>query len=129
MKKVQALSRVVKFCVGGGLGVATYYASLYILTEFVHFWYVVSAIIAFILNYAVNFTVQKFWTFENKDIKAIQQQIVMYFSMGVVFLPTNTLLLYLLVEYVHVQYLLAQLILTGLLSVISYFITHKIFTT
>jgi len=119
---------VFKFCVGGGLGVLTAYVTLYVLTEFMHVWYVASAVIAAILNYAVNFTMQKFWTFEDKDMTKVHKQAALYFTMGAVFMPTNAGLLYVLVEYLHVHYMLAQVILTILFSVASYFITHKIFT-
>jgi putative flippase GtrA len=119
---------VFRFCVGGGLGVLTAYATLYILTEFAHVWYVASAVIAAILNYVVNFTMQKLWTFENKEVKAIPKQALLYFTMGAIFMPANAGLLYVLVEYVHLPYMLAQVILTVLFSIASYFITHKIFT-
>lgn len=104
------------------------YSTLYILTEFMHVWYVLSAVIMAIFNSAVNFTIQKFWTFENKDMTKVHKQATLYFAMGAVFMPANAGLLYVLVEYLHIYYMLAQVILTILFSIASYFITQKIFT-
>jgi putative flippase GtrA len=86
-----------------------------------------SAIGAFVLNNVVNFLIQKFWTFKSNDTGAVPRQLSLYFVMGVCFLVANTLLLYLLVEYVHLYYLIAQLILTILLTIVSFVITRRIF--
>ena len=124
----ELLCQVPRFCVSGGAGVAVYYIGLYTLTEFAHVWYVLSAIIAFVLNFLVNFTLMKFWTFRGKGSKEIKRQLVTYFIMAIGFLVTNTSLLYVLVEYIRIQYLVAQAILTVFLSLASFFITRKIFT-
>ena len=123
----QRFSQILRFLLGGGVGVAVYYATLYTLTEFAGVWYVISAIVAFVLNYAINFTLQKFWTFQNKDTKNVSRQLTLYFGMVLGFLATNTTLLYVLVEYVHLKYLVAQLILTFLLTIASFVLTRKIF--
>ncbi|OHA35019.1 MAG: hypothetical protein A3A22_02310 [Candidatus Taylorbacteria bacterium RIFCSPLOWO2_01_FULL_45_34b] len=124
----ELLCQVPRFCVSGGAGVAVYYIGLYTLTEFAHVWYVLSAIIAFVLNFLVNFTLMKLWTFRGKGSKEIKRQLVTYFIMAIGFLVANTTLLYVLVEYAHIQYLVAQGVLTVFLSIASFFITRKIFT-
>jgi putative flippase GtrA len=125
--KHKTLKRIFKFCVGGGLGVLTAYITLYMLTEIFHVWYVASAVVSSILNYTVNFIVQKFWTFENKDLTQVRRQAILYYTMGAVFLPSNAGLLYVLVEFAHIPYMASQIILTVVFSIISYFITHSIF--
>ena len=123
----QRFSQILRFLVGGGVGVFAYYLTLYTLTEFAGVWYVISAIVAFVLNYAINFALQKFWTFKNKDTKNVSRQLTLYFGIALGFLLTNTALLYVFVEYVHLGYLVAQLILTFLLTIASFVITRKIF--
>ncbi len=123
----QKYLQITRFLVGGGVGVVVYYVALYILTEFAMVWYVVSATIAFILNNGINFIIQRFWTFKNNDTKAVPMQLTLYFGMGISVLVINTALLYILVEYAHLYYLMAQLILTVILTVVSFVITKKIF--
>ena len=103
----QRFSQILRFLVGGGVGVFAYYLTIYTLTEFAGVWYVISAIVAFVLNYAINFILQKFWTFKNKDTKNVSRQLTLYFGMALGFLVTNTALLYVFVEYVHLGYLVA----------------------
>ena len=125
----KTLKRVAKFCLSGGVGVGLYYITLYSLTELVHVWYVASAISAYVINQVTNFILQKLWTFENGDTKDVHVQAIKYIGMGLLFLLLNTTLLYMLVEWVHIQLYISQVILTLILSILSYFITRKIFTT
>jgi len=117
----------VRFCVAGAAGVIAYYAALYGLTEYFGIWYVISAVIGFILNTGLNFTLQKFWTFQNKETHMVHRQLVLYVAMTVSFLVGNTLFLYLMVEYLHMWYIGAQVILTAIISVLGFIISGRIF--
>ena len=121
------IKRIIKFCLSGGVGVGLYYITLYCLIEFMNVWYVASAVIAFVINQVANFILQKLWTFENADTKAVHIQAVRYISMALSFLILNTASLYVLVDLIHVPLYVAQVLLTFILSVLSYFITAKIF--
>ena len=119
--------QVVRFSIVGAVSVFTYYALLYGLTEFADVWYILSALAAFIGYYAVNFLFQKFWAFRNKDRKYIKRQLVQFTIMAVGNWILNTSLLYVLVEYAHMWYMLAQGILTIVVSIIAYFALRYIF--
>ena len=121
------LSQVMRFLSAGGLGVLLYYLILYTLTDVVGVWYMVSAVIASIVNCSSNFILQKFWTFENKDAKNIHWQAGKYAIMVASLFLANLFLLYVLVKYVHLWYLAAQVIITILLTVISYLVSRRIF--
>ncbi|HEY4501291.1 MAG TPA: GtrA family protein [Candidatus Paceibacterota bacterium] len=113
--------RVGRFLIVGGLSVITYYSLLWGLTEFAGVWYIVSAVVAFVGYYFVNFLSQKYWTFKNNDRDALNRQLIQYTLMAIANWIINTSLLYILVEYLHLYYLVAQVILTVLVSVIAYF--------
>ncbi len=121
------LTQVMRFLSAGGLGVLLYYLILYILTDVAGVWYMVSAVIASIVNYISNFVLQKFWTFKNKDTKNIHWQASKYAVMTVFLFVANLFLLYVLVEYARLWYLAAQIIVTILLTAISYLISRRIF--
>lgn len=125
--KPSRLRQAARFCVGGAAGVITYYTTLYCLTEYLGVWYIASATIGFILNIGLNFTLQKFWTFQNKDTRKIRRQIVLYVAVTVSFLIGNAVFLYLMVQYLHMWYIGAQMILTVIISIISFTISGKIF--
>ena len=121
------LSQVLRFISAGGLGVLLYYSILYVLTDVAGVWYIASATIAFIVNCASNFGLQKFWTFKNKGIKNVTRQASQYLTMSIVFFAINLVLLYGLVEYARLWYLTAQALLTILLTTTSYFVSRRIF--
>jgi putative flippase GtrA len=119
--------QVVRFSIVGAISVFTYYALLYGLTEFAAVWYILSALAAFVGYYIVNFLCQKFWAFQNKDKKYIKRQLAQFTIMAVGNWILNTFLLYVLVEYAHMWYMLAQGILTIVVSIIAYFALRYIF--
>jgi len=125
--RTSRLGQVVRFCVAGAAGVIACYTALYGLTEYLGVWYVASAVIGFILNTGLNFTLQKFWTFQNKETHMVGRQLVLYATMTVSFLIGNTVLLYLMVEYLHMWYIGAQVILTVVVSTLSFIISGRIF--
>lgn len=125
--QAHSMSRIMRFLSAGGLGVLLYYLILYTLTDLLAVWYMASAIVASIANWSSNFVLQKFWTFQNKDTKVIHRQAGAYAVMAAGLFVGNLLLLYLLVEYFRMWYMGAQAIVTVLLTVVSYFITSRIF--
>lgn len=124
---LQEGGQIVRFSVVGAFSVFTYYALLYGLTEFVGLWYILSAFAAFIGYYIENFLFQKFWAFRNKDRRYIKRQLVQFTLMAIGNWVLNTSLLYVLVEYAHMWYMLAQGILTIVVSIIAYFALRYIF--
>ncbi|KKP91309.1 MAG: GtrA-like protein [Candidatus Nomurabacteria bacterium GW2011_GWD2_36_14] len=125
--KTKKIPKIAKFGISGIICVGLYYLTLYCLTEFVEIWYPISAAIGSILSYTSSFLFQKYWTFDNKDKKEIPKQILRYFIMSGVLLCANSIFLYLLVEYINLKYLIAQIFITVILSIVSYLITKKIF--
>ena len=121
------LKQAVRFCIAGAVGVIAYYATLYCLTEYLGVWYIASAVIGFTLNTGLNFTLQKFWTFQDKNTYLIRRQLMLYSLMTILFLILNTLCLYLMVQYLHMWYIGAQMILTVVISILSFIFSGKIF--
>jgi putative flippase GtrA len=119
----------VRFCLGGAVGVIAYYITLYCLTEYLKVWYIVSAVIAFVVNYGLNFMIQKFWTFNDKDIATFRKQMALYFTMAICLLIGNTTFLYLMVEFLHLWYMLAQVMLTVVFTTLSFIVSRRIFKT
>ncbi|MDO8495300.1 MAG: GtrA family protein [bacterium] len=123
------LLQIIRFGAAGATGVLLYYITIYVLTEWIGVWYIASAVAAFVINSVSSFTLQKIWTFQDKSTQAVPRQLVQYFLAAAVFLIANTGLLFVLVEYFHVWYLAAQLVLTVLFSIVNYFVSQRIFSS
>lgn len=119
--------QVGRFLIVGGISVFAYYSLFIGLTELAGFWYVTSAVLAFVVYYCVQFTLQKYWTFRDKRRDFVQQQLTQFTAIAVANWCMNTGLLYVAVQYFGANYIVAQVFLTVAVSVIAYFLLRYIF--
>jgi len=107
---------IAKFVASGSTAAAVEFSLLYVLKEYAGLHYLISSSIAFCVAVVVGFTLQKFWTFENRELDRIQRQAIQYFALGLTNLGINAVLMYLLVENFHLWYMLAQVLACGMLA-------------
>lgn len=124
--KSRILQRM-RFCMTGGIGVSAGYLVLYTLTEYAHAWYILSSIIASAINCGIDFYLQKHWAFHNTDKRHLRRQLRLYVTMYAALAFINITALYVFVDHFHVYYIFAQIILTFVLSIVSYAATRMIF--
>ena len=118
----------LRFLISGGLAFLTSISILYVFTDILHVWYIISSVLAFVFAFGVSFSLQKFWTFRNHNIEVLRTQMSFSFIVALINLAINTVLLYGMVEFGHLYYLVAQVIATGLIACETYFVyKHVIF--
>jgi putative flippase GtrA len=83
---------------------------------------VVSTSLAFVLSFAVSFTLQKFWTFRNYNQNKAFRQIILYFLNAFVGLSFNGALMHYFVNKIYVFYLLSQIIVNLIIGTYNFFI-------
>ncbi len=108
---------------GGALNLAI----LYSLTEFLGVYYIISAVISFIVVGTINFTLHKVWTFKEKLKDKYFKEYFYFFSVCIFSYVLSILILYLLTEFAGIFYIFSQaiaLILGGSLN----FVFNKIYT-
>ena len=101
------VQRVARFIAAGGSAATVNFALLYTLTEYFHIWYLASSLVAVVAGFITSFILQKFWTFKNKRLDRVHIQAMLHASLSIVNIILNTVLLYTLVEYVHLWYIAA----------------------
>lgn len=114
--------RLIKYFISGGASAAVDLIILYILTDILGIWYLLSSIVAFAVAIGVSFTLQKFWTFRNLTTSRLYQQAALYLLIGVINLLLNSGLMYILVEVVLLWYILAQVIAALVIAALSFFV-------
>ncbi|MFA6494738.1 MAG: bifunctional glycosyltransferase family 2/GtrA family protein [Candidatus Paceibacterota bacterium] len=117
--------RFFRFIISGLVGVAVNLGVLYLLTEKAHQWYLASSVAAVIISYAINFSLHKYWTFENSGAKTLSRQLSLHFSIFLFNLVLNTLMIYVLVEYLRVWYFAAQIAAAAVIAIEDYFLFSK----
>ncbi len=120
------LFRILRFLISGGLSAIVNLGSLYVFTEYVGFWYIVSACFAFLLSFGVSFTLQKFWTFRDRSVEGASRQAAMYLFVAIINFVLNISLLFFLVEFFHLHYLLAEMIVMVVIACVSFFVYRNL---
>lgn len=58
------LEKFFKFALVGGIGAIITWGLIYILTEYMHLWYMFSSVIATLIAMTSNFILNSIWTFK-----------------------------------------------------------------
>lgn len=115
---------VIKFFIAGCFAGGSDLVFLYIFHGLLHWDIVISTSLAFILSFAVSFTLQKFWTFRDYSQNKVFSQLFIYFLNAFLGLSLNGYFMHLLVNQFNVWYILAQIIVN--LTIASWnFVVYK----
>ena len=125
LKQKRTIKQYPKFFIAGVIGIVINLFILYTLTELFSVYYLISAIIAAFISATCNFMINKTWTFKEDIEEKFWQK---YLKFGIVWITVISIslgILYLLTEYLHLYYLVSQIIALTVVGFIS-FLAHKI---
>ena len=120
--KISKYKKLIKFLIAGSTAAGTTFFFVYFFTDIVGLWYLASSVIAFFFGVVVSFTLQKFWTFKGEQEKQTHHQLILFISLGICGMVINALGMYLLVDKVHLWYMLAQFITAAGIAIINFFV-------
>lgn len=120
--------RIIRFLISGGSAATVDIAVLWILEEKFDMWYLTASVLAFLVAFLVSFFLQKFWTFRDANKEGMHRQMVVYFTVSVINLCLNTLLMYVFVDWFGIWYILSQVIVSLMIACMSFFIYRRIFS-
>ena len=118
---------LTKYIISGGTATAVNLGLIFVFTDFFHIWYVLSAALAYAGAFVISFTLQKFWTFQNKTTEKIRSQFAVYVGLGIFNIVLNAGLIYLIVESTGVHYLVAQIGIGLFIALWSFFCYRILF--
>jgi putative flippase GtrA len=99
---------------------------LLFLTEFLNLFYFFSSAISYIIGGLIHFYLNKKYTFKNKNIK-YSLQLSIFFTISLIGLFINQVIIYFFVEYFNFWYIFAKLISVVIVFFFNFF-GHKIIT-
>lgn len=121
-----SVMQLVRFFVSGVASLLLTLVLLYVLTEWAQWWYVLSAVVAYGAAIILSFFMQKFWTFKDHGLIGVRGQFLTYVLLNGINLILNAIGLYLIVEYLHVWYFLAEGIVAGAIAAWTYLIMRRL---
>lgn len=127
IKYKRILAQIGRFFISGGLGLLLYYGVWLWLTYDLRILYLWSIVGGFLAQQSINFPLQKYWVFKNLSREKRNRQMVIFLLYNVAIFGINFGVLWYFVDKVGYDKILTQIILTVILSTISYFLYRKIF--
>lgn len=112
---------IVKFFIAGGFAGVVDLIALFIFHDLFAWGILFSTSAAFILAFAVSFSLQKIWTFRNYSHEKLPRQLILYLIVAFISLNLNALGMHWLVNNLGVWYLLSQLIVNLCLGILNFF--------
>mgnify|MGYP001067556874 FL=1 len=94
----------------GGLAFVVDLVLLFVLTEYAHWHYLVSATLSFLAGLLVNYILSTQWIFRSSKIKNKKIEFILFGLIGVIGLGLNNVLLYFFTDLIGLYYMLSKLI-------------------
>lgn len=119
--------KIVRYLISGGTAATVNLSFLYFFTDILGIWYIISAVLSFLIAFLVSFSLQKYWTFKDHSNDGLHSKAFKYFIVTTTNLGINTAGIFIFVHYFHFHYLVAQIIVSIFIAIESYFVYHYIF--
>ncbi len=121
------VSRIMRFTLAGSAAAATHLTTLFVFTEYAGVWYLASSVIGWCLGFAMSFTLQKLFTFDDRT-RVHGRQLYRYFALQCSNLVLNTCGVYLFTS-LGLWYMASQFLVLLSLATWSYFISSRLIFT
>ncbi len=112
--------QLIRYTIVGGLAFAIDFGLLFILTEYIGLFYVLSATLSFIAGLLVNYFISTSWIFKSV-IKNKQIEFTLFALIGVIGLGLNDLLIWIFTEKFHLHYMFSKLVTAVLVYLWNFF--------
>jgi putative flippase GtrA len=123
------IQKFIKFIISGGLAAATSLIIYSTLIYFFNIYYILASIISFLLSITVGFYLQKYVTFKDASKSSTstqtKKQITIFFSISLLNLLINVILLAFFVQILGVDKFLSKVLTLGILACWNFFVYEK----
>lgn len=114
--------KAVRYLASGAVVYGINIGLVYVFSEVFRWWYLISSAVAFVVSVVVSFLVQKFWTFRDRDMSVWRAQLTSTFGLSMANLILNVVSMYGMVSYMHVNYLVSQVLVSALIAAVSFIV-------
>lgn len=115
----------LKFIISGGLAALSKLLLFILLFSFLHIYYLLSSVVAFLLSLIVAFYLQKYFTFEDDSQHSMKKQASIFLFVSLLNLLVNIMVMYIFVDIWNFNEIFAQIITLGILACWNFFVYQK----
>ena len=118
--------QLIKFGIVGVIAFFIDYGAMVLLTECFHIYYLLSALISFVLSVIFNYIASMRYVFVGREDMSKSREFTIFIVLSVIGLGINELFMWLMVDKFTINYMISKIFVTALVMVWN-FITRKIF--
>lgn len=126
MKNNKLFIQIFRFLIIGGIAFIIDYALLYLLTEYLGIYYLISSTISFTISVIFNYIASIKWVFETNEKDSQTKKFVIFIILSIIGLGINQLMMWLLSDLLTIYYMISKIFATAVVMCWN-FITRKIF--
>lgn len=124
MKKL--IKQLFRFGIVGGIAFLIDYSILFICTEYLGIYYLISSFISFTVSTVFNYIASVRWVFDVDQKKSQRRNFVLFIVFSVIGLGINQCIMWFGVEKLDLYYMLVKIGATAIVMVFN-FVTRKLF--
>lgn len=113
--------QLIRYTFVGGLAFLVDFGTLYLLTEFFHLHYLLSAGIAFLLGLITNYLLSIRWVFTARSVRSKKVEFLVFAVIGLIGLGLNELFLWIFTDLLGIYYLLSKILTTIMVYLWNFF--------
>jgi putative flippase GtrA len=119
--------KLIRYGISGASATFTHLFLLYLFTDILRIYYLISTSMAFVCAFFVSFMMQKYWTFRNKDNTRVKKQMGLFFFIAITNLCLNALGMKTMVDFIGLNHLISQVMVSLGIAAWSFFAYSYIF--
>ena len=103
------LIQLFRYTFVGGVAFLGDFAMLFIMTDYIHIHYLISAAIAFLFGLIINYFLSIKWIFSSSKLSSRHIEFIIYAFIGIIGLGINEILMWFFTDKIKLFYLLSKL--------------------
>ena len=116
----------IKFFIVGGISTLIDWLFFFLIGIYLNIHYQISLIISYTLGGITNYSLNRYYTFQNKS-KKIALQFLTFFSLALVSLFLSMLVMFIFVDILNLHRMLSRILTTAIIFIFNY-LMHKFIT-
>ena len=114
IKTNQLFVQLFRYLFAGGFAFIIDFCALFLLTEYLNLYYLLSAPLAFLLGLIINYLLSIKWVFDKRNINNKSVEFVIFALIGIVGLLLNQVFIWFFTEIIDLYYMLSEIISSGI---------------
>ncbi len=107
------INEFIKYFISSAIALCVDFSLLYLLTEFVRIYYLLSAAISFILGVITIYMLSVMWVFKERKIEDRKKEFIIFTIIGIIGLGINSMGMWFFTEKIHFHYLESKILTTA----------------